>query len=47
MIEQVCVFLRGINVNGVRLKMKDLKNVFEDSGFEDVKTVLSTENVII
>ena len=47
MIDRVCVFMRGINVNGLRFKMKDLKNVFEDIGFEDVKTVLASGNVII
>ncbi len=39
--------LRGINVSGKKLiKMKDLRNLFEQSGFENVKTYIQTGNVI-
>lgn len=38
--------LRGINVGGRIIKMADLKTCFEDAGFENVKTVLQTGNVI-
>jgi uncharacterized protein (DUF1697 family) len=38
-------FLRGINA-GFRLKMEDLKKLFEDLGFENVRTVLATGNVL-
>lgn len=39
-------FLRGINVRGVKIKMADLRKIFEDLGYEDVKTVLATGNVL-
>lgn len=38
-------FLRGINA-GFRLKMVDLKKVFEELGFVNVRTVLATGNVL-
>ena len=41
------VFLRGINVNGISIKMDALKSAFEAMGFVDVKTVLATGNVVI
>ncbi|WP_414043838.1 DUF1697 domain-containing protein [Macrococcus sp. EM39E] len=41
----VC-FLRGINVNGIKINNKDLKNVFEDLGFWNVTPILQTGNVI-
>lgn len=45
--KKVCIFLRGINVNGIKLKMQDLKEVFVKMGFDEVKTILATGNVII
>jgi len=40
-------FLRGINVSGkTRIKMADLKNVFESMGFTNVRTLLASGNVI-
>ncbi|MGE3960577.1 MAG: DUF1697 domain-containing protein [Dehalococcoidia bacterium] len=39
-------FLRGINVGGINIKMTDLAAVFRDLGFEDVKTVLASGNVL-
>jgi len=40
-------FLRGINVGGnVLIKMEDLKKAFEAGGFEDVKTILASGNVM-
>lgn len=39
-------FLRGINVGGKRVPMKELKSVFEQMGFNDVKTLLNTGNVL-
>jgi uncharacterized protein (DUF1697 family) len=40
-------FLRGINVGGhASIKMADLKAVFEKMGFQDVRTVLASGNVI-
>ena len=41
-----CAFLRGINVNGVKIKMADLKQNFESHGFADIQTILATGNVI-
>ncbi|WP_305091763.1 DUF1697 domain-containing protein [Prescottella sp. R16] len=38
--------LRGINVGGIRIAMADLRRVFTDLGFGDVKTVLATGNVL-
>jgi uncharacterized protein (DUF1697 family) len=44
---QYVAFLRGINVGGnVLIKMNDLKKVFESGGFENVKTVLASGNVM-
>jgi len=40
-------FLRGINVGGhASIKMVDLKTAFERMGFQDVRTVLASGNVI-
>jgi uncharacterized protein (DUF1697 family) len=40
-------FLRGINVGGHKLvKMDALKNAFESLGFENVKTLLASGNVV-
>lgn len=41
----VCL-LRGVNVNGIKIKNADLKRVFEDLGFNDVTPILQTGNVI-
>ncbi|WP_430333099.1 DUF1697 domain-containing protein [Rhodococcus sp. ACT016] len=38
--------LRGINVGGVNIKMADLRRVFTELGFDDVKTVLASGNVL-
>jgi uncharacterized protein (DUF1697 family) len=45
--EKLCIFLRGINVNGVKIKMQELKEAFYKMGFNEVQTVLATGNVII
>lgn len=37
--------LRGINVGGRTVKMADLRECFEEMGFEDVSTLLQTGNV--
>jgi uncharacterized protein (DUF1697 family) len=39
------VFLRGINVGGVNIKMADLKNALASRGFTGVKTLLASGNV--
>lgn len=41
------VLLRGINVGGIKIKMADLKATLEDAGFENVKTILATGNVLL
>jgi uncharacterized protein (DUF1697 family) len=38
--------LRAINVGGVKVSMADLKTLFLDLGFQDVKTLLNTGNVV-
>lgn len=47
MSEQIGVFLRGVNVNGVKMKMDALKKAFTDMFYPDAKTILATGNVII
>lgn len=37
--------LRGVNVGGIAIKSADLREVFEDLGFDDVRTVLASGNV--
>lgn len=40
-------FLRGINVGGhKKVSMAELKKVFEEQGFTDVKTLLNSGNVV-
>lgn len=38
--------LRGVNVGGKRMKMADLKTVFEKLNFENVQTLLQSGNVV-
>ena len=45
--ERYCIFLRGINVNGIKIKMRDLNDFFIKLGFIEVKTILATGNIII
>ncbi len=40
-------FLRGVNVGGVTLKMADVAAVFTDAGFDNVKTILASGNVLL
>ncbi|MBT1003213.1 DUF1697 domain-containing protein [Paenarthrobacter sp. DKR-5] len=40
------VFLRGINVGGVNIKMADLRTALADLPFEGVKTLLASGNVV-
>lgn len=39
-------FLRGINVGGFNIKMDQLRATFAELGFENVKTVLASGNVL-
>ncbi|WP_255768357.1 DUF1697 domain-containing protein [Pseudarthrobacter sulfonivorans] len=41
------VFLRGINVGGINIKMAELKDALAAAGFEDVKTLLASGNVVL
>lgn len=40
-------FLRGVNVGGVNLKMAAVAAAFEESGFDRVKTILASGNVLL
>jgi uncharacterized protein (DUF1697 family) len=46
-MENYAVFLRGINVGGINIKMADLKAALEDYPFSKVKTLLATGNVVL
>ncbi len=46
MPEYYAAFLRGVNVNGNKIKMDALQSVFADTGFSGVRTVLNTGNVV-
>jgi uncharacterized protein (DUF1697 family) len=39
--------LRGVNVGGVTIKMADLADVVRGLGYDDVKTVLASGNVLL
>lgn len=41
------VFLRGINVGGINIKMADLRQALHGCGFADAKTILATGNAIL
>jgi len=42
----IYIFLRGINVGGVRIGMADLVATLLSAGYTDVQTVLATGNVV-
>jgi uncharacterized protein (DUF1697 family) len=41
------VFLRGINVGGINIKMAELKDALASAGFTGVKTLLASGNVVL
>jgi uncharacterized protein (DUF1697 family) len=41
------VFLRGINVGGINIKMADLKDALESRPFTGAKTLLASGNVVL
>ncbi|UKA69674.1 DUF1697 domain-containing protein [Arthrobacter sp. FW306-06-A] len=41
------VFLRGINVGGINIKMADLRDALKNRGFTDAKTLLASGNVVL
>ena len=43
---QYCALLRGVNVNGTNMKMKDVCAVFENAGMKNVVSVLASGNII-
>lgn len=46
-MKSYAVFLRGINVGGINIKMADLKTALAAHGFEGVKTLLASGNVVV
>ncbi|MBV9515295.1 MAG: DUF1697 domain-containing protein [Mycobacteriaceae bacterium] len=40
-------FLRGVNVGGVKLKMADVATALTRAGFENVRTILASGNVLL
>ena len=45
-MESFCAFLRGINVNGRNMNMRDVCGIFQKAGMENVSSVLSTGNIL-
>lgn len=41
-----CAFLRGVNVNGIAMKMTHVCEVFAEAGMHEVSTVLATGNIL-
>jgi uncharacterized protein (DUF1697 family) len=41
------VFLRGINVGGINIKMADLREALHAAGFSDARTLLASGNVVL
>lgn len=41
------VLLRGVNIGGVRMAMRELADALSDHGFERVRTVLASGNVVV
>lgn len=46
MSNDTAAFLRGVNVNGNKIKMDALKEAFDNMGFAGARTVLNTGNVV-
>jgi uncharacterized protein (DUF1697 family) len=40
-------FLRGVNVGGVNLKMAEVVEALTDAGFDNVRTILASGNVLL
>lgn len=47
MKQHFSVFLRGVNVNGTRMHMDELKRAFETMGYKKIKTLLASGNVVV
>ncbi|HWR22970.1 MAG TPA: DUF1697 domain-containing protein [Feifaniaceae bacterium] len=46
-MNRYCVFLRGVNVNGVSVKIAALREAFWAMGYPGAKTALASGNVIV
>ena len=46
-MEQYIILLRGINVGGIKVLMKDLKNELEKMGYTHILTYIQTGNIIL
>jgi uncharacterized protein (DUF1697 family) len=46
-VTRYAVFLRGVNVGGVNLKMAEVADAFTAAGFTAVKTILASGNVLL
>ena len=47
MMTKYAVFLRGVNVGGVNLKMAEVSAALTDAGFTAVRTILASGNVLL
>lgn len=41
------VFLRGVNVGGINIRMADLREALKKAGFADARTLLASGNVVL
>lgn len=41
-----CAFLRGINVHGRKMRLKEVCSVFDEAGMREVESVLATGNIL-
>lgn len=46
-MSQFAVFLRGVNVGGVNLKMAEVVTALSEAGFVTVRTILASGNVLL
>lgn len=46
-MKSYAVFLRGVNVGGINIKMADLKKALAKLPFENVSTILASGNVVL
>ncbi|WP_426996138.1 DUF1697 domain-containing protein [Pseudarthrobacter sp. N5] len=46
-MDSYAVFLRGVNVGGINIKMADLREALQTPSFSGVKTLLASGNVVL
>jgi len=46
-VTRYAAFLRGVNVGGVNLKMAEVSKALEGAGFDGVRTILASGNVLL